>query len=92
MAQGEWGAPGAGSMDTGRRLSIAMYRPPNNRVCSVLLVPTQENMTDEDWQALLDGLASVPGMAEAMLREGAVAERQMGPDRAYEALPPVDDN
>lgn len=92
VAQGNWTEPGQGTLNPGRRLQVAMYRPPNNRVCSVLLTPDQENMNDDDWQYLLDGLAAVPGMAVAILTEGAAVSREMSPGVAYEPLPEVDDS
>ncbi|AYD86782.1 hypothetical protein SEA_MICRODON_35 [Streptomyces phage Microdon] len=91
MAQGEWTEPGQGELSEGRRLRIAMYRPPNNRVAQVFLYPQQDGLNDDDWQALLDGLAAIPGMAEAQLVEGSSVSRARTPDRSYEPLPPVND-
>jgi hypothetical protein len=92
MAQSAWTDPGSGSTTVGFSVRIALRRPPNNRIASaVFTVYDEQSMNPEDWQYLLDGLAKIPGMATATLREGAVCERQLEPDVPYEPLPVVND-
>ncbi|AXH49424.1 hypothetical protein SEA_CROSBY_36 [Streptomyces phage Crosby] len=51
-----------------------------------------DQMNEEWWTKVLDAIAGVPGAALVTLSEPARCVRVMGPDRAYEPLPPVDDN
>lgn len=53
-------------------------------------VDEDANMTLEQWEKFLNGVAKIPGCAAAELREGAVAVRRLLPSVTYEPLPPPD--
>lgn len=78
MAYGEFSEPGSGSNDIGLSMIIAFSGGKILRaVCG------ESSLTEEDLQACVDALATVPGLTAAVFRDGQVVQRSMVPGVPY---------
>ncbi|AWY07274.1 hypothetical protein SEA_HENOCCUS_36 [Streptomyces phage Henoccus] len=83
MSVAAYGEPGAGSNDIGMLMVVFL----ENGKQMFAQVYQSNNMLPEDYQKVADAFASIPGCTYAAIREGAVVQRDITPDRAYEPAP-----
>lgn len=88
MAVAAYGDPGAGSNEIGMMMVVFL----ENGKQMFAQVYMANNMQPEDYQKVADAFASIPGCTYAAIREGAVVQRDITPDREYEPAPPPEGN
>ncbi|AWY07354.1 hypothetical protein SEA_JACKIEB_35 [Streptomyces phage JackieB] len=88
MALSTYGDPGAGSNDIGMMMVVFL----ENGKQMIAQVIVANNMDPADYQKIADAFAGIPGCTYASLREGAVVQRDITPDRPYEPAPEPEGN